>query len=171
MNCRQTSDRLPLFVGGDLAPAIAAQVEEHLSGCEICREELASYEDARQSLFALKGGGGGATPDLWPSIRKELSGPPRRFSVPLRPLAAAASVLVLLIGARSLLTDGPAPLIPPMEGVPVEVTVADPPAEQSASPIHEFLLEELLVAGEPAVYRTAPSLTTLEPERGGWDEF
>ncbi len=38
------SDRLPLYALGSIPPSEAAQLKDHLDGCGLCREELASLQ-------------------------------------------------------------------------------------------------------------------------------
>jgi anti-sigma factor RsiW len=158
-------DRLALLVGGDLPPAVAREIEEHLASCESCREEHAAYESARRSLFVLKGAGSGPAPDLWPGIREQLGAPPRRSRVPVRLLAtAAAALLVAVLGLRVLNTEAPVePVKPPP--APSAAVAQSVPAES------EYLLEEVTVGGGAAVYDTAPEITMLDTERSEWDEF
>ncbi len=182
MNCRQTTEKLPLFVGGDLLPAIAARVEEHLERCASCEAERARYEDARRSLFVLKGAVVGPAPDLWPAIRAQLAAPPRRARRPLRIVAAvAAALLVALLGTSQLRSTKPADesvvgdgIVAPENGSfagIAEAVALMPPPPASAPVRREFILGQVAVSSESIDYEGAPGISTLEPERSGWDEF
>ncbi|MBL9076064.1 MAG: zf-HC2 domain-containing protein [Planctomycetes bacterium] len=50
-SCRTIRRQLPLFVGGDLAVPAAADVREHLRGCQACRREAAGLQ---QPLLRLR---------------------------------------------------------------------------------------------------------------------
>ena len=162
-------------MGGDLPPAVAAEVEEHLENCGSCEAELTRYEEARRSLFVLKGASGGPAPDLWPSIRVQLGEPRRRVPRLLQIGAVAAALLLAVLAFQQLvLAPGPVGLVTPEDeesgDAPGAVAVGTPlPA---ADPVQsDFLLDEVIVGADSAVYESAPAITTLEPERSEWDEF
>ncbi|MBW3669666.1 MAG: sigma-70 family RNA polymerase sigma factor [Actinobacteria bacterium] len=48
--CSPTVERLGAYVAGALAPRDLAKVDQHLAGCETCRERLADLEDLGSSL-------------------------------------------------------------------------------------------------------------------------
>ena len=48
--CRFTVDRLGAYVGGGLSPRDLAKVDQHLAGCESCRDKKAELEDLGTSL-------------------------------------------------------------------------------------------------------------------------
>ncbi|HZU72043.1 MAG TPA: sigma-70 family RNA polymerase sigma factor [Acidimicrobiales bacterium] len=48
--CRFTVEHLGAYVGGGLAPRDLAKVDQHLAGCEECRQRLAELEDLSTSL-------------------------------------------------------------------------------------------------------------------------
>lgn len=48
--CRFTVDRLGAYVGGGLSPRDLAKVDQHLAGCESCREKKEELEDLGTSL-------------------------------------------------------------------------------------------------------------------------
>lgn len=45
-----TKENIPAYALGGLDPEEAAELEEHLSGCEICQRELASYGSLREAM-------------------------------------------------------------------------------------------------------------------------
>jgi anti-sigma factor RsiW len=181
MNCRQAVNRLALFVGGDLPPAVAAEVEDHLENCDACGAELRRYEEARRSLFVLKGDSGGPAPDLWPSIRTQLGKPPRRVPRLLRVGAVAAAILLAVLAFNQLvLTPSPGDLITAKDGVTPsdgddreapEVVAVGVPVPATDPVQSDFHLDEVIVGADSAAYESAPPFTTLEPERSAWDEF
>jgi hypothetical protein len=54
MNCRDVRASLPALAYGDLNPAEAARVEEHLAKCPNCRRELAGLRGVRRLLDAAE---------------------------------------------------------------------------------------------------------------------
>jgi Putative zinc-finger len=50
MNCTQAAEQLAVLVYGDLEPARAAEVQEHLRGCPACRAERRALEEVRRLL-------------------------------------------------------------------------------------------------------------------------
>lgn len=44
MNCNSVREQLSAYMDGEMSPAMAAQVERHLSGCELCTKELAGFK-------------------------------------------------------------------------------------------------------------------------------
>jgi len=190
MNCRRTRSALPLFVGGDLDPVRASEVERHVAACESCAAEAAIFASSRQSLFALKSASSMTrSPDLWPSVRLRLGTPPRgrRWG----PLRAAAAVLLIASGGIALLmgsgtggnsggvsggesTGRPespvvarqAPREEPVEAaaeVPFESRIPDGPGA--------FVLAEVGPGRAGDATGSLPFVMPAEPERTGWDEF
>lgn len=54
MRCRRVEDLLPLHVGGDLEPALAAAVAEHLRGCLPCARALRAHQAALAAFRSLR---------------------------------------------------------------------------------------------------------------------
>jgi anti-sigma factor RsiW len=121
MSTRHVTDRLPLWVGGDLPEAEAAGILEHLAGCEACRREAAALQESRAWLQAAP-----AAPfteeeqrvfrrELMVRIQAEGSKPrpvPRIF--PWKPaLLAAAGFLAAGFLLRGLKTKAGSPDAPP----------------------------------------------------------
>jgi anti-sigma factor RsiW len=103
MNCTELRARLDAYAQGTLAPAEAAALEAHLTGCAECEAFLEAAEAAPGELAALPRSVEPVA-DLWPAIRTRIqpaARPLRRWPVPGWVLAAAA---VLLIAASSGLT-------------------------------------------------------------------
>jgi anti-sigma factor RsiW len=182
MNCRRVLAALPLHVGGDLDPARAAAVDEHLAVCEACAAERAEYERSRQSLFALKGEPRPDAPDLWPGVRLRLGEAPRpRIAFPLR---AAAALLFVAAGAAALVfgfgAGGDA--VDPRPETPIVAEQASPeaevPAAVPAAPAATLMPpgsgDYVLAEVGPDVDDVTgdlPSVVPAVPERTGWDEF
>jgi anti-sigma factor RsiW len=51
--CSHVQHDLPLFVGGDLEPRVAAMVSVHLRECPVCRREAAGLQQAHKRLVRL----------------------------------------------------------------------------------------------------------------------
>ena len=76
MNCAESQELLLDLAYGELEPARAAQVEEHVAGCPACRVESLQLKEARKLTSSLR----------------ELEEPPPNFDEPiLRAARAEAS--------------------------------------------------------------------------------
>ena len=111
--CSEIRSHLPLFVGGELDPALQQAVERHLERCGACADDHAAALDARRALRGLAATTG-TGPDLWPALRARLAaegrfapGSPvepapmsarRQFAWRALPFSAAAAVLLLAAG-------------------------------------------------------------------------
>jgi hypothetical protein len=73
MNCAESHDLLLDLAYGELEPARAAQVEEHVAGCPACRVERLQLEEARKLTSPLR----------------ELEGPSANFDEPILRAARA----------------------------------------------------------------------------------
>jgi predicted anti-sigma-YlaC factor YlaD len=130
--CEMIRERLPGFVGGRLAPADAALVRAHLSGCEECREEAALVE----LLFAARPA---APPELARRIEGSARGARSRGYHPWWGVAAASVAAVALgIGVMSRDTAPP-------EDVEVPGIVA------GVGEASIWVADDGLVAGAPAL--------------------
>lgn len=106
------TERISRYLDGELAPAEAGAVEEHLSGCAECRAVL----DDLRAIVAVAPGYQGQPPtrDLWAGIASELGSAPlgvvagsvrparrggKRFTLPQ---LAAAAVLALAVGGSAV---------------------------------------------------------------------
>jgi hypothetical protein len=132
--CAEVQNGLPLYVGGDLEPAAAAEIERHLEACAACMERERAARDARKLLVSALALSERRGPDLWPNVRAVLtedglirSQPPapRALAKPARPayaryaLAAAAALLAGLWLGRALFED--APVVAPEGGGTIDV--------------------------------------------------
>jgi hypothetical protein len=107
--CRSIRDLLPLHVGGDLNASQARRVDEHLHLCLSCFREFRELATMRGRLGVLAeqplpaGVLGDFTEQVMARIAMgeegpaaELPGVRRRLVLPLRPLAAAAALVMAL---------------------------------------------------------------------------
>ncbi|MEW6743314.1 MAG: zf-HC2 domain-containing protein [Planctomycetota bacterium] len=114
MRCRRVLKLLPLQVGGDLSPAEARAVEEHLSRCLGCFREARAYEASLKPVWDLARE---AAPEamvghLAERVLQGAHSPgPRAPSMQqlnlhktfvARAVAAAAAVLVIVVGTAFL---------------------------------------------------------------------
>ena len=61
MTCREISDFLHDYVGGELAPDVLAEFETHLHACHNCVTFLTQY---RETIVLGRAAAGGTPPDL-----------------------------------------------------------------------------------------------------------
>lgn len=137
MTCTELRERLAAYAQGTLAPAEAAALEEHLSGCAACSALLEQLEPPTEGTSALAKSIEPDT-DLWPGIAARLT-PFRgtRVTLPSWTLAAAAVVLIALSSAVTalLLRPRPAPTlaaVPAVSVSPLEAQYATAASELSA---------------------------------------
>lgn len=97
MNCETVRDLIDSYVAGTLAARDALELEQHLTGCSDCAEDLAAARALHDPVRALPRQ---LQPpnDLWPTVRQRVS---RRRTPGWGALAAAA---VLLVAVSSLAT-------------------------------------------------------------------
>jgi hypothetical protein len=111
MTCTECREFLEAGIGDDLDPADRRALEEHLENCGRCRlkaEELAALNRAVGELPREIA----PARDLWPGIRtrlEQVDATEREFRIwrfprLTHPLAAAAALLAVLIGALTLLS-------------------------------------------------------------------
>jgi hypothetical protein len=102
MNCPQVRDHLPALLYGDLAPAEAAPVEEHLKACTACQLERAALDRLRQALDAVPVPA--VAVDVAQVYRLEAERQQRRLRrwrrLAVAAVAAAAAVVVLTAALR-----------------------------------------------------------------------
>jgi hypothetical protein len=147
MNCDQYRDSLSEYVDGTLQaseqPADAARldaVEAHLAGCERCRalvEDLHTVHDAATRLEAHV-----PPPQLWGRIAAAVEGDTRRRVWSWQPLAAAATLVLVLTGswfAWRQLAQTPAP---------AAAAAVTPPAQQPDPELVQDVETELKLAEE-----------------------
>ena len=78
IDCQAFSDKLHLYVGGDLDAGVLAQCDAHLSNCASCRGALERAQRARRIYFEVSHGAVAQDLDelqldLWPAVREGLS--------------------------------------------------------------------------------------------------
>jgi hypothetical protein len=71
--CAEVSSGLPLYVGGDLEPALAADIVLHLEQCATCKQHERAARSARELLVSALELSERRGPDLWPNVRAVLS--------------------------------------------------------------------------------------------------
>ena len=105
-SCQSVGERLVDFADGELSPAEAHRVAEHLAACETCRRTLA---ELRRSLELARHVWSGSAGELAERLTFPLWPKARRF----RAAAAAAACVLLAVGAaaiwRATTGRGPAP--------------------------------------------------------------
>lgn len=97
MNCETVRDLIDSYVAGTLAAREARALEEHVTSCADCAEDLAAARALRDPVRALPRQLQPPS-DLWPAVRQRVV---RRRAPGWGALAAAA---VLLIAVSSLVT-------------------------------------------------------------------
>jgi anti-sigma factor RsiW len=153
------TDQLSGYLDGEMQGARLRSLEEHLAGCETCRDVLAELRQVKEAARRL--GESQPSRDLWPGIaaamvrspgeadvialpvdRRHAQGSPRRPGVFLtvRQLAAAAVVLVSLsaaatwwagVGIATRPDAGVALDAPPVSAARAVADVPGPPAYMS----------------------------------------
>lgn len=177
MNCGEASEKLPLYVGGDLDPEVLAAVRQHLETCPECVTRATAGERARGELKrALQSAeAGSTTPGLWPGIRSTLrsegliheAGEPvqvaatrsarrARSAAWFAPLAAAAAVIAVLQLSGLFGTE--------RKGTPLQLPKA-PPTEV-AMPVREVIAPTLQRIGPGEVQPLIPFAGQRQTLRG-----
>lgn len=136
MNCQQILEQLDDYVDGESTAEAVRQIEEHLSGCTDCREELASLRLLLTATEALESE---IEPgrDLWPGIESRIQEPQRGL---LRG-AWSSATWIGLAAAAVLVAAVTLQLVRP------EVEIA-PQSVESAAAAVEVLPEYRLVSDE-----------------------
>lgn len=104
MNCELVQSRLDEYCDGELNPTERRAVEDHLNGCESCREELrrvrALVDRARALRHDLQ-----PSQDLWPRIAHDIAGRrrDRRVLLPLRSAVPSRRMRMTMIVSACLL--------------------------------------------------------------------
>jgi len=145
MNCNTIRSRLGEYIDGELEPTERRDIEEHLSGCEGCREELRKLHAIVDRAAALRYDLP-PTRDLWPDVARDIAArrrarrplsllpgfsrpavPSRRMSVTL----VVSACLVLAVGIWIGVHRSPDPRSDRVvEGI---VDTARPPVESAQS--------------------------------------
>ena len=116
--CKKTEELIDLYVSGDLEAAEAEQVENHLAGCEACRQEAESYRAHLSTLASLRSENqpDRLPPFFWQGIQKAIltegdqaeeravAVPPRRAVVGRKFVIALAAGLLFAAGAFLLVS-------------------------------------------------------------------
>jgi anti-sigma factor RsiW len=97
MNCHDVGRILDAYVDGELSPAEAASMADHIEGCPSCRQRLVALESLGRLVRSIPYR---AAPDR---LRTAIAAAPRRarLTTPTLAWAAAAMVVVALGGAAA----------------------------------------------------------------------
>jgi anti-sigma factor RsiW len=112
MDCRTVNERLVPWLDGELAPAEARGVEEHIERCAGCGARAEALAQQGALLEGLKPTGATEQPGFWdrfdarvlPALAELPAGPaprpapPREFRISVAGVAAYAAALVLALG-------------------------------------------------------------------------
>ncbi|HIE05295.1 MAG TPA: hypothetical protein EYP58_00690 [bacterium (Candidatus Stahlbacteria)] len=100
-DCDRVRELLSPFLDGELAPEERELVEDHLIGCEACQKEFARLKELDQAISRIKveEPSHNFHPRLIHTLSKEYAKRKRRrsFLIQLAPLAAAASILLIVL--------------------------------------------------------------------------
>lgn len=80
---------------GEIDPATASALAEHVATCRSCRAETSQYERLRDALAAVAAREPDPPPDLFPAIVARTSGSRRRNAMPMMPLPSVEIVRML----------------------------------------------------------------------------
>ena len=99
MNCAKWEERIALYMGGDLGPADAAQVERHLAECAGCQVFASGMRESLALLREAHGEEPGAA--AYAAVRARVIGelerrPMRRWFFGLAAVAAAVALLAVV---------------------------------------------------------------------------
>jgi len=112
MDCRSANERLVPWLDGELAPADARGIEEHIERCAPCAARAEALAAQGELLAGLKPCGATERPGFWDGFDARLTpalaqlpagpaprpAPPREFRVSLIGVAAYAAALMLALG-------------------------------------------------------------------------
>jgi anti-sigma factor RsiW len=122
----QWTTRLSEYLDDELSAAERQELEQHLEGCDLCREILSELK----AVVARAGRLEDREPDhdLWPGVRAAIASrkvvamesrrPARRFTFSLPQLVAAAAALILVSGGTAYFMSQP--MVPGAEMVTAE---------------------------------------------------
>ena len=128
MNCAAFEERIALYVGGDLAPAEASKVEQHLRSCADCAELARALEADREWLASRPPE---AAEVDFAAMRREIRREIARPRWGWKWLAAAAAILVAVGLANTLRKTARVErtvLVAPRNEVVAAIPVPTPPA-------------------------------------------
>jgi anti-sigma factor RsiW len=151
MTCSDVRRLLPIHAYGDLSPAEAAVVADHLRECVACRAEAGALDQVRSALDVAP------TPpvrvDVATLFRRDADRRARRWRRLAIAGAALAAGLLLVVTLRLHVTIGHGQLVigwraeTSLSGEPKATTVA-PPAVASGSPLNNHLDDRLKLLQE-----------------------
>lgn len=149
MKSRHVLDLLPLWVEGDLSHLDQQRVDGHLETCAACaaeaqalRRSQAWLKEAAPAPFEAADFAALRSAVLAQVASEPLPQPPPARSLPLRPLLAAAALLLLVLGAPRIPSWlAPAPILAPATPEApalreVALTLPEPPALPRPLPRH-----------------------------------
>jgi Putative zinc-finger len=113
MNCQQTQDVLPLYVGSELAEEKARFVSAHLQNCETCSGAAREYRETRQLLQMFvpptfsEDSYAEMRQSVWQNLEKKSTGPAffsvvASFFSPRLAWALASAVLIIAISVLGI---------------------------------------------------------------------
>ena len=189
-DCPNVRQHLALYAGRDLEAALCTQVEQHLAGCDACRDELAITLAARERIrvFGAETAQGLEAVDLWPAVRDSwareqlatreevaalnLSRPRsmRRYWLPIS-LAAAAALFFALRSALTpdAITEDKTPNVVEHVAPNIEVQPAAAGSLRRASPGEERLRDSSVPLFGPSRFGNNRAGTT-EPNSLAGDD-
>ena len=133
------TDQLSDYLDGELSADESAAVEAHLRECAACNAVLNDLKRIVAQAQHLEPRPPQA--DLWAGIESRIDRvtPPRRVSLTLPQLAAAAALLVAVSAGTAIKLTAPAPVPPPVDqtvaAAPAVADPADHVATISATPV------------------------------------
>jgi hypothetical protein len=146
MNCTDARPHLPALLYGDLAPAEARAVEQHLAGCPACRQQYAELRQLRRALDAVPAPS--VQVDL-PAVYREAAArqarQARRWRRAALACAALAALVLLAFGLRLQVRVDAHQFVLRWGDVP-EVTAPSPPSRAEESPALADLERRLQLA-------------------------
>jgi hypothetical protein len=150
MNCPEASDRLPALLYGDLQPAEASALQEHLATCAACRRRHAALERVRCALDTVP------APEVQvdvPRLYREAAARQlrraRRWRGAAVACAAVAALLLAVLGLRIQVRVEGQQLVVRWGAVPVNDAVPVPaPAQRVQPPPSPEVEERLCVLSE-----------------------
>jgi anti-sigma factor RsiW len=101
MACGRVRELLGAYLDGEAAPGVRAEIDEHLSGCRACSDELGELQRLASALAQPEPAS--LPPGLWSEIERRLGEPSvvtRRFrgAHRFRPYFALAASIVIVVG-------------------------------------------------------------------------
>ncbi len=159
MNCARIKELLVAHLDGELSFEEQERIQDHLSTCTPCRDELSSLDIAQDKLrqvFRLRAGGILPSPQTWSALRRRVQSshqpgfPEKLWNLRRKWLwgAATAEACALLVAVAVIIRIGMPDRTPPFAAAPAAVT---PAGEQS---IEESPHLEIMEPADNAVVRS-----------------